>query len=74
MNIGTRVSFSPRNAPAAATWMPSENWKMPASTSSCAARRITCVLPVYSAAMACGKPSINAVEKLCVSRVSAMPL
>ena len=41
INIGTRVSLRPRNAPAAATWMPSENWNRPASIRSCAASEMT---------------------------------
>ena len=34
MNIGTRVSFSPRSAPAESTWMPSGNWNAAAYSSS----------------------------------------
>ena len=46
MNIGTRVSFSPRRAPIDSTCTPSGNWKAAAISSSVEASAMTAVSPV----------------------------
>lgn len=51
-NIGTRVSLSPRKAPADNTWMPSGNWNVAANNNSTDASAATAASLVYTPTMA----------------------
>ncbi|KAG1291424.1 hypothetical protein G6F63_016972 [Rhizopus arrhizus] len=71
MNIGTRVSFRPRNAPADSTWMPSGNWKVAAYSSRVEARPATARSLVYTPTMASWPNSSTAADNVCVPMMIA---
>jgi hypothetical protein len=73
MNIGTRVSLSPRSAPALSTWMPSGSWNAAAYSSRIAASEATARSSVYSRTTALWPSSSTVIDSSWVTSTIATP-
>ena len=71
MNIGTRVSLSPRSAPAESTCTPSGNWNAAAYSSKVEASAATARSSVYKRTTALWPSSSTAIDSICVTSTMA---